>query len=162
MTSAPAARTISMTIKASPMRAPRLCEYARQSSRSGPGVATGAVSRSSVVSSMADSWIDDAIQQIDDEIHADDDGRDQQDATLHDWVIARLHAVNQPISHARPGEDGFGQNRARKQQSDLQADYRNHRYQCVAQRMHQHDAPVWQSLGARSAHVVFAQYLEHR
>src|SRR5438093_6773750 len=91
MTSAPAPNTISMRIKASPMRAPRLCEYASHSSRSGPGVATGAVSSSSVVSSMADSRIDDAVQQIDNEVHTDDDGRDQQNAALHYRVVARLH-----------------------------------------------------------------------
>jgi hypothetical protein len=111
---------------------------------------------------MPDPRVDDAVQHVDDQVDRDDDRCDQQDPALHDRIIARLHTVDQPVAHARPREDRFGEDRPRQQQSDLQPDDRDHRDQRVAQRVHDDDAPARQALGAHGAHVVLAQHLEHR
>ena len=42
---------------------------------------------------MADAWIDHAVEQIDQEVHRNDDGGDQEDAALDDRIITRLHAM---------------------------------------------------------------------
>ena len=111
---------------------------------------------------MPNARVDHAVEHVDDQVDRDDDRRDQQDAALHDRIVARLHAVNQPVADAGPGKDRLGQDRARQQQADLQPDDRDHRNQRVAQRVHDDHAPARQALGARGAHVVLAQHFEHR
>src|SRR6266542_3744090 len=144
-----ASRT-SATVRARPSNAPRLCAYARQNSRQGPSIRSGAASRATAAKAsliapspnplplpvgeivgpdssgrsssgrvrmnshlrMANAWVHDAVEQIDDEIHADHDGGDQEDAALDHRIVARLHAVNEPVAHAGPGENRFGQDRA--------------------------------------------------
>src|SRR5206468_2338334 len=108
-------------MSASPMSAPRLFEYDCQNSRSGPGAASTRVSIAA--SSMPYPRVDDAVEQVDDQVDADDDGCDQQDSALHDRIVARLHAMDQPVADARPGKNGFGEDCPGKQQSDLQADH---------------------------------------
>src|ERR1700758_1346303 len=90
-TSAKSARSSSATMSASPAIAPRLCAYERQNSRSvpGAGAANGSSSGDAIASSMADARIHHAVEQIDDEIHADNDRRDEQDPSLHDGIVAR-------------------------------------------------------------------------
>src|SRR6185503_11030657 len=143
-TSAVSASTINATTTASPTSAPRLCAYARHSSRHAPG---GARSATGVTSSgMPDARVHHAIEEVDDEVDGDDDGRDEQDAALHDGVVARLHAVDQPVADARPGEDRLGQDRAGQKQADLQADDRDDWDERVAQRVHDHHARERQAL----------------
>src|SRR5262249_55503641 len=109
MTPAKAAGSNSITIRMSPAIAPRLCRETSQNSRSGAGGvaaeldASGAASLiASSVSGMANAGIDDPVEQIDDQIDADHERGDEQDAALHDGVVARLHAVHEPVAHARP------------------------------------------------------------
>src|SRR6266540_3883687 len=113
-----ASRTSAM-VRLKPSNAPRLCAYACQNSRQGPSTRSGAASRATAAkasliaaSCVANPRVHDAIEQIDDEIDADHDGGDQEDAALDHRIVARLHAVNEPVAHARPGEDRLGQDRA--------------------------------------------------
>src|SRR4051794_12634574 len=120
-TPASTASTISAVTTASPSKAPRLCEYDDQNSRHCVGsTAGGRLSIAGATSAMSDARIDDAIQGVDDQVDGDDDRRDQQDAALHDGIVARLHAMDQPVADTRPREDGLGQDRAGQQQPDLQ------------------------------------------
>src|ERR1700738_1734214 len=161
-TSAKTASRMSAITSASPISAPRLCEYACQNSRQALASGGGSMRSSMTASTMADSRVDDAVEQIDDQIDADHDRSDQQYASLHDRIVARLNAVDQPVAHARPGKDGLGQDRAGQQQADLQTDHRDHRNESVAQRVNQHHSPVREALGAGGANVILAQHLEHR
>src|SRR6266550_1148999 len=161
-TSAKTASRMSAITSASPISAPRLCEYACQNSRQELASGAGAICSAMTASGMADSRIDDAVEQIDDQIDADHYRGHQQYAPLHDRIVARLNAVNQPVAHARPGKDGLGQDRAGQQQADLQTDHGDHRNQRVAQRVNQHHAPVRQTFGAGGANVILAQHLKHR
>src|SRR6185312_3197216 len=83
-------------------------------------------SLATVASAMADPRIDDAIEEVDDEVDADHQCGDEQDAALHYRVVARLHAVYQPVADARPRENRLGEDRARQQQPDLQPDHGDH------------------------------------
>src|SRR6202521_2944797 len=124
-TSAKTASRMSAITSASPISAPRLCEYVCQNSRQAVASGADAMRSAMTASCMADSRVDDAVEQIDDQIDADNDRRHQQYASLHDRIVARLNAVDQPVAHARPGKDGLGQNRAGQQQPDLQPDHRD-------------------------------------
>src|SRR5438105_809206 len=129
--SAKSARSTSSTTSARPINAPRLCAYDRQNSARRPGGAP--VPTAGVASSgMTYPRIDHAVEHVDDEIDADDDRRDQQNAALDNRIIARLDAVDQPIADARPGENRFGEDRARQQQTDLEADDGDDRDQRIA------------------------------
>src|SRR6478672_11195816 len=103
-TSAPSAIATSTPTTASPTSAPRFCAYARQNSpnrdagamltRGGPATRC----KKGAASGMPDARVDDTVEHVDDEVDRDDDGRNQQDAALHDRVVARLHAVDEPVA----------------------------------------------------------------
>ena len=61
---------------------------------------------------IADPRIDEPVEQIGDEVHADVGHRDQQDATLHQWIVAEADRLDQQAADARPREDRFGDHRA--------------------------------------------------
>src|ERR1022692_3096564 len=86
-TSAKIASRISAITSASPIIVPRLCEYDCQNSRQALASRAGIPSSAITASCMADSRVDDAVEQIDDQVDADHDRRHQQDATLHDRII---------------------------------------------------------------------------
>mmetsp|Transcript_59387 Transcript_59387/g.140251 ORF Transcript_59387/g.140251 Transcript_59387/m.140251 type:complete len:343 (-) Transcript_59387:286-1314(-) len=101
------------------------------------------------------------IQHIHHQVHPDKGQRRDQDAGLHHGVVAPRDGVDQPFADAGPAEDGFGQHRAGQQAAGLQAHHGQHRDQCVAQRVHDHDPRRRQALGARGAHIVLAQHFQH-
>src|SRR6516165_9621759 len=111
MTFAKIAISTSAMQSPSPISAPRLCAYARQNSLSGPTGAGSSVAMGAT-SGMANPRVDDAVDRVDQEVHRDHDGGDEQNAALHDRVVPRLHPVDQPVADAGPREDGFGQDRA--------------------------------------------------
>ena len=119
-----------------PAPAPRFSRKERQKARSGPGGA--AMTRVSVA--MADPRIDQAIEQVDDEVHQNDNAGDEHDAALEGRIIAPPNGFNQPFADARPGKNRFGENRAGKQRAHLQAYDGDNRDQRVAQRMKANDA----------------------
>src|SRR5690606_21844425 len=129
-----------------PISAPRLRLKSCQKDLNGPGgaetetVALEVVPMSVSSPAMADARIGQPIQDIDAHIDDDDEGGDHQHAALDDRIVALLQAIDQPAPDARPGKDGFGQDRPRPQHADLQADHREHRQQRVAQGM-DHDHP---------------------
>src|SRR6266542_5748214 len=106
--SANSARSTSSTTSARPINAPRLCAYERQNSPRRPcGAPVLTVGVAS--SGMPYPWVDHAVEHVDDEIDGDDDRRNQQNAALHNRIIARLDAVDQPVTDAQPGENRFRQ-----------------------------------------------------
>src|SRR5450755_798059 len=110
-TSANTASRMSATTSARPISAPRLCEYACQNSRHALASRAGGLRSAITASCMPDPGIDDAVEQIDDQIDADHNRGDEQDAALHHRVVARLDTVDQPVADAGPREDGLGENR---------------------------------------------------
>src|SRR6478672_8197185 len=130
-TPAVAASTTSAMMSTMPISAPRLREYEFQNSRSGEGGTGAAEGGRTTSSAMAYARVDHAVEEVDQQVDHDDDGRHQQDSALHDRVVARLHAVHQPVTNAGPGKDRLGEDRAREQQPDLQPDHGDHRDQRV-------------------------------
>src|SRR5436190_486208 len=81
---------------ARPMTAPRFSRKERQKAKIGPGGA--AMTRVSVA--MADPWIDQAIEKVDNEVHQNDDAGDQHDAALKGGIVAAADGFNQPFAGA--------------------------------------------------------------
>jgi hypothetical protein len=96
---------------------------------------------------MADPRIDQAIEKIDDEVHQNDNTGDEHDAALQGGIIAPPNGFNQPFADARPGENRFGENRARKQRAYLQTYDGDNRNQRVAQRAKANDTEGREALG---------------
>src|SRR4051794_8446538 len=157
----------------SPATAPLFSAKLREKAPSGPGggAATSVAAVSSVLSvsvipfpspSMPDARIEGAVEQIDQQIDRHDRGRDQQHATLENGIVPAADALDQPFADAGPGEDRLGQDGAAEQRPDLKPDHRDHGDQRVAQGMQPDHAQAAETLGARRADVVLAQYLQHR
>src|SRR6185436_18201792 len=82
-----ATATISVTT-ARPKTAPRFSRNALQKARQGVSAAFCASAGSRVSTAMANPRIDDAVQDVDAEVHEDDDRRDEHDAALQRRIIA--------------------------------------------------------------------------
>src|SRR5262245_24733560 len=52
--------------------------------------------------------IDESVQQIRDEVHPHVRHGDQQDAALHEWVVAEANRLNEQPPDAGPREDRLG------------------------------------------------------
>src|SRR5436190_10012901 len=83
----------------------------------------------------ADPWIEHPVCEIGDEVHRDVGHRDEQDAALHERIVARVDRLNQQAADAGPREDGLGDDRAREHRAELEADDRHDRNEAVAERM---------------------------
>src|ERR1700722_18432496 len=168
-TFAVSARRTMMAKTASPITAPRFSRNAAQNDASGEGCARTAAASSPIglvsaatSAAMADPGIDDSVDEIDDQIDQDDDGGDEQNAALQRWIIAPANGVDEPMADPRPGEDRLRQHRPSHQAGNREADDRHHRQEGVAQGVNADDPGGRQPLGARGAHVIFAQDFEHR
>src|SRR4051812_10554285 len=122
MSGAKIATSTMIVTTASPSTAPRFSLKDRQNECRDPGGAGAtAVGRTIASTAMVDPGIDQAVKKIDDEVHQDDNTRNQHDAALESRIVAPSDRLDEPFADARPREDGLGQNRARKQRADGQA-----------------------------------------
>src|SRR2546426_1543590 len=114
-----------------------------------------------VISLVAYARVDDGVQHVGEQIRRDDqEGDEGQDAHGYGDVVPQ-HGVEVQLSHARVVEDRLGDDRAREDVRDVQADDRDDRDQGVAQRvLHEHEA-LGHALGARRAQEILSQHLEH-
>ena len=89
------------------------------------------------------------------------DQHKQQRADQHDpldgGVIPAEDPVHDELPHARPGEDGLGEDSAGKQHAGLEADDGQDGWPGVPQGVPQEDGPARQALGAGGADVVPGQ-----
>src|SRR5260363_33050 len=111
---------------------------------------------------MPDARIQYAIQYIHQQIDADNQGCNQQNAALYHWIIAPANCIDHPFTDSRPLKSCFGQYRAGQQGASLQAHHGHDRNQCITQCMHHNHAQRRQPLGARGADEIFAQHFKHR
>src|SRR5882672_9125357 len=106
--------------------APRLALSDSQISRRGvitvPWTAVGAedsailvMARVSRSASMPDARIQDAVDEIDRQVHEDHQCRHQQHATLHGRIVALENCTDDPAGNPGPGKDRLGQDGAAEQ-----------------------------------------------
>ena len=79
---------------------------------------------------------------------------EHQDQPLHDRIVALQHGIDGEAAEPRDVEHGLGDDDARDQQRDADADHRDDRHGGVLQRMQQQHAVGRQALGVGGADVV--------
>jgi len=63
--------------------------------------------------SELEAWIEDRVQQVDNQIGQHIQQRDHEKASLHDGVIARIDAFHEQAAHARQREYGLDHSASR-------------------------------------------------
>src|ERR1700738_154774 len=81
------------------------------------------------------TWVEEAIQHVDDGVGGHEQRRDYQDTTLHDRVVALIDRVEQKPSQPGQGEDLLYHHRAAEQVTHLNAQDRDHHDHAVLQCM---------------------------
>src|SRR5688572_18429859 len=74
---------------------------------------------------IADAGIEHAVHQVGQQVHADVGHRNEQDAPLHEWIVAKPDGLNEQPADAGPREDRFGNDRPREHRPELQPDERD-------------------------------------
>src|SRR5262245_44196709 len=72
----------------------------RRRAPTGAGAATA--------SAGADARVEEAIHQVDGEVHGDEHERREEDRALHDGIVAVVDRLDRQPPDPRPGEDGLG------------------------------------------------------
>ena len=85
--------------------------------------------------SVPDAGVDHHVEQIDDQVHDDVGGGEDQQHALNDRIVAVQNCVDDKPADPRNGEDAFGHHDAPEQQRDADADDRHDRNGGVRQGM---------------------------
>src|ERR1700689_3064411 len=119
---------------ARPNTAPLFSRNAAQNDASGEGCARTAAASSPIdlvsaatSAAMAFPGIDDAVDEIYDQIDEDDDRGDEQNAALQRRIIAPADGIDEPMADPWPGEDRLRQHRPCHQTGNREADDRHPR-----------------------------------
>src|SRR5215218_6105404 len=110
---------------------------------------------------MPDARIDEPVGKIDEKVHAHHDDAEQKGATLQHGIIAAEDGIDEPFADARPGKDGFREDRAGEQHAHLQADHRYDGDEGVAQGMQGDDPEPGEPLRLGGADVILAENFQH-
>src|SRR3954471_6911857 len=111
-------------------------------------------------SGIADSRVDDGVQDVHDQVRDDDEERAEQDRALDHREVAVLDRVVCEPADARDVEDGLGEDRAAEQHPDVDAGRGHERRDRAADAVAQHHAPLPQPLRAGGADVVLRHRLD--
>ena len=107
-----------------------------------------------------DAGIDHAIQHVHDEVDHHEDHRHQKDDALHHRKVAGGDALDDQTSHARPGEDLLGDDRAAQQRGELHAQDGDDGAHRVFQGMLADDLAFGKTLGLCHIDILLAQHLD--
>ena len=117
--------------------------------------------RARVLSCGAQPRIEDLVEQVAEQVDADEDRAHQHRAAEHRVHVAVEQRAGDVEAEPRPGEDGFGQHRAFEQRGIAEADDRDQRHHDVGEGMQPHRAPERTALDARRGHIFLAQLVDH-
>src|SRR5829696_1882934 len=110
---------------------------------------------------MANPWIEDGVQEVDEEVHQDEAQRDDDDDTLHDEeVLLEDRRADDPAETGQR-EDLLDHERPTDQRGDAQAEDGQERERRRPQRMAPQDAPVGHALGLGGRDEVLLQRRDH-
>src|SRR5271155_2405310 len=134
MKSAPSATSMTTPTTVRPNTAPRFSRNVAQNPASGVGWArmrtlSSAGRASATSAAMAYPRVDRAVEQIDDQVHRDDGGRNQQHAALERGIVPPADRLDQPFADARPGKYRLGEHRAGHQSGNGEPDHGHDRQQ---------------------------------
>src|SRR6476660_7251288 len=109
--------------------------------------ATASSARSSSSVAMADPRIEHGGEHVDDEVHDDEAGGDQQHDALQDDQVAREDRADQQPADAGKGKNRLDDDGAANQPTDIDAGDRHQSQRRGFERMHEQDARRLQALG---------------
>src|SRR5438067_7587017 len=126
-------------------------------------VVTGsvAVNGSAEGSGMANPWVEDGVQDVDEEVHGDVAEREDGDVALEGNVLARHDGIGDEEAHAVDVEDVLDHNGATDERADVEAGDGEQRETRGSQRMAPQDARGAQAFGARHRDEVLLQGGDH-
>ena len=105
--------------------------------------------------------IEQRVRDVDQQADDHEDQRDDQHHALHHREVAVEDRLHDQAPHARPREDRLGHHRAAQELRELEPEQRHDRDRGVAERVQREHAPLAEPLGARGAHVVLPEHLQH-
>ena len=98
--------------------------------------------------------VDEAVEEVDEQVHRDHDDGDQQRRVLDQRVVARADRLQQDVADAGEAVDRLDDRAAGDQRADLEADDRDDRDEGVTERVPVDHAPRRQALRLRGPDVV--------
>src|SRR2546430_4184467 len=113
-------------------------------------------------SAAAETGIEDRIEEIHDEVQHHERGGEEENHALHHRIVALEDRVEQEAPHTGQREDVLDHDDAAHDVAELDAGDRDDRDQCVAERVVEGHPALGHPLGARRAHVLAPEGVEHR
>src|SRR5882724_2845936 len=110
---------------------------------------------------IADARIEDGVEEIDGEVDHHEGGGDEEHPALHQRIVARLYGAHHHGAEPRPREDRLGENGPAQEEADLHAEHGDDGVDGVLEHVAGDHRALGEALGARRAHVVLADNLEH-
>src|SRR4030095_8734241 len=110
---------------------------------------------------IADARIEDGVEEIHGEIDQHEGGGDEKHPALYQRIVAGLDSPHHHGAEPRPREDRLGEDGAAQEEADLHAEHGDDGVDGVLEHVAGNHRTLGQALGARRAHVVLADDLEH-
>src|SRR4029078_6171880 len=107
------------------------------------------------------SWVEKGIGQIRKEVDENVSQSDNQNATLHQVVIAIGNRLNGKSPDTGPGEDGLGYDSASQHGSKLKSHHGKHRDHRIPQGVAVNYCALRKAFGPGGANVVLREFLTH-
>src|SRR5256712_1670251 len=127
-----------------------------------PDVSLGDRDRRHRVSLVADSWIQERVQDVQDQRRGDEDESEDEGRTHHHADVAVQERDRRPPADALESEDVLDDDGAAEQTGHEISVRRHGRKQCVLLRVKVVDQPLRDTLRSRQADIVLLEHLEHR
>src|SRR5450759_3703696 len=139
----------------------------RKASRHRPRLARGAAGTTTaadwlVISAVPDPRVDEGVAEVDDQVHGQEDRREDEDQRLDHDVVVVLDQADHPRPNAIPAEDRLGQDRAAEQTTNLEPDHGRDRQPGVAHDVAGVDGPLREALGPGCADVILVAHVDDR
>src|SRR3712207_2845596 len=156
-----------MTMAVVPKTARRLEKKVRRKSRrrlrvwTPPGAATASCPTDASATLVPHPWVEDRVEDIDEEVHQHEKRRPVEDYALDHGVVAADYRLVGDLPDPRPGEDRLRDDRPAHQEAYLEPDNRDGRQHGVPQGVLEDHQPRDDPLGAGRADVVLPHHLQH-
>src|SRR5579862_9183068 len=131
-------------------------------SPSNPCVVGKSSPESCLTSVITDPWVEEAVQDVRDQVEHDDRDRRDQEIVHHRVQIQLLQAQEEEVADPVEREDGLGDDRAAEQCAEVDRGDRRDRDQRVAEDVLHDHLPLRHALGAGGADIVAVDHVQHR
>src|SRR6266702_4656965 len=109
--------------------------------------------------SLLNSWIDEAIAEVGDQVYDDDQEAIDHHHALQHGVVALGQGADDHLAEAWPVENDFGEHRIADEDADIEADHGYRRNQGIGETVAPDDGAPRHAFGACGADVVLSQNL---